>query len=56
LYYKYVTEERIDNILKDRLIRFSQLKALNDPFEHLPLIDLEDVRRGMKEKHGKSSL
>ena len=33
--YKYVTEERID-ILQNRLIRFTQPNAMNDPFEARP--------------------
>ena len=32
IFYKYVTAERI-NILQNRLIRFTQPNALNDPFE-----------------------
>ena len=35
VFYKYVSAERID-ILQDRLIRFTQPTALNDPFEALP--------------------
>lgn len=31
--YKYTSEERIDNILVDNLIRFTQPQELNDPFE-----------------------
>lgn len=34
-FYKYVPAERID-ILKNRLIRFTQPRALNDPFEAQP--------------------
>ena len=35
IFYKYVTAERID-ILQNRLIRFTQPKLLNDPFEARP--------------------
>lgn len=35
IFYKYVSEERID-ILKNRLIRFTQPNAMNDPFEAQP--------------------
>ena len=35
IFYKYVTAERID-ILQNRLIRFTQPNALNDPFEARP--------------------
>ncbi len=35
IFYKYVTAERID-ILQNRLIRFTQPDALNDPFEAKP--------------------
>ena len=35
IFYKYVTAERI-NILQNRLIRFTQPDALNDPFEAKP--------------------
>ncbi len=49
MFYKYVSEEWIDNILRDRLIRFSQFKALNDPFESLILFDPEDTKRVAKD-------
>ncbi|MFK5969815.1 MAG: hypothetical protein QM487_06805 [Candidatus Marithrix sp.] len=49
MFYKYVTEERIDNILRDRLIRFSQFRALNDPFESLLLFEPKDTKRVAKD-------
>lgn len=39
--YKYLQVERID-VLENLKIRFSPLKSLNDPFESLPLIDVEE--------------
>ncbi len=38
LVYKYVVPERID-VLKNGYIRFSQVDALNDPFEMYPRFD-----------------
>ena len=35
VFYKYVSSERID-ILQNRLIRFTQPNAMNDPFEAKP--------------------
>ena len=35
IFYKYVAEKRI-NILQNRLIRFTQPNAMNDPFEAQP--------------------
>ena len=35
VFYKYVSVERID-ILQNRLIRFTQPNAMNDPFEAKP--------------------
>ena len=35
VFYKYVSAERID-ILQNRLIRFTQPNAMNDPFEARP--------------------
>ena len=35
--YKYLPHERTD-VLKNLKIRFTQPKALNDPFEALPLV------------------
>ncbi|HRH96879.1 MAG TPA: DUF2971 domain-containing protein [Prosthecobacter sp.] len=37
-YFKYVTEERID-VLRTLKIRYTQISALNDPFEALPAIE-----------------
>lgn len=38
--FKYLPKERVD-VLENLKIRFSPLKSLNDPFESLPLIDIE---------------
>ena len=48
LFYKYVPAERID-ILRNRLIRFTQPLALNDPFEAKPHF----YELGSKEKFAK---
>ncbi|WP_445358795.1 DUF2971 domain-containing protein [Microbulbifer sp. ANSA005] len=39
--FKYLPKERVD-VLENLKIRFSPLRSLNDPFESLPLIDIED--------------
>ncbi|MGI2146922.1 DUF2971 domain-containing protein [Shewanella frigidimarina] len=41
--YKYLPFERID-ILENLNIRFSPLLSLNDPFESLPLVNLEEEK------------
>src|SRR5271154_115746 len=40
-YYKYVMPERVD-ILENLRIRFTQVSALNDPFESFPAVRLPD--------------
>ncbi|MDM8567018.1 DUF2971 domain-containing protein [Candidatus Halobeggiatoa sp. HSG11] len=56
MFYKYLTEKRIDDILKDRLIRFSQLKALNDPFENfLPWIEPKHLEKVAKREFAKKT-
>ncbi|MBI1311014.1 DUF2971 domain-containing protein [bacterium] len=46
-YYKYVTPARID-VLERLKIRYTQVSALNDPFEALPAIDHVVPNRGVK--------
>lgn len=38
--YKYFSKERLD-VVERRLIRFSPLRSLNDPFESLPLLGIK---------------
>ena len=45
IFYKYVTSERI-NILQNRLIRFTQPNALNDPFEARPNFHAPATKEG----------
>jgi hypothetical protein len=40
--FKYLPIERID-VLENLRIRFSPLRSLNDPYESLPLIDVDDL-------------
>jgi hypothetical protein len=40
-YYKYVTPDRVD-ILENLKIRYTQVSALNDPFEAFPAVRLPD--------------
>ena len=49
VFYKYVSPERID-ILQNRLIRFTQPNAMNDPFEAKPHF----YKLGSKEKFAKN--
>ena len=49
VFYKYVSAERID-ILQNRLIRFTQPPALNDPFEAKPHF----YKLGSKEEFAKN--
>lgn len=55
--YKYLPPERID-ILQNMQIRFSQLGALNDPFESTPLLEFTDAkesfRRAMEARIGEA--
>ena len=44
--YKYLQPERVD-VLKFGRIRFTQLEALNDPFEGLPC--LSEYKNGLRE-------
>ena len=44
--YKYVSAERI-NILQNRLIRFTQPNALNDPFEAMPYFHAFATKSGL---------
>lgn len=47
--YKYLSKDRVD-VLQNLKIRFSQPQALNDPFESLPLINLEAPTRELIKK------
>lgn len=47
--YKYLSKDRVD-VLQSLKIRFSQPQALNDPFESLPLINLEAPTRELIKK------
>lgn len=49
VFYKYVSAERID-ILQNRLIRFTQPNAMNDPFEARPYF----YKLGSKEEFAKN--
>ena len=40
--YKYLPQERLDDFIKDRTVRFTQFTALNDPFESSNLILLKN--------------
>jgi hypothetical protein len=42
--YKYVSAKRAVQILRDRTIRFTQPRVLNDPFECCPALDLSALK------------
>jgi len=44
--YKYLPSKRVD-VLENLKIRFSPLPSLNDPFEHLPLIEMGKAKEDL---------
>lgn len=51
--YKYLHEDRIEDILVKNTLRFTQRKCLNDPFELNPVI--KGIKEGSLEKYWSSS-
>lgn len=45
--YKYLSSERLDSFINDRKLRFTQLQALNDPFESSVSGGLQRFRYGV---------
>jgi len=37
--YKYATPDRIDDLIEERFLRFTQPEVFNDPFESLPAVE-----------------
>ena len=37
--YKYIKSDYIDNILKEKTLKFSKPSQFNDPFEALPFVE-----------------